>query len=304
MKRLVISVFLFAFCGTSFAQNGPGNLTQVLADLQAQIDALEARIAQNESDIATNRTSIEASEVLIGANAAEIGVNRNSIEASEVVIGINSDDIGVNRTSIEAGEQRANGLEELINTNEGSIVAVESKVVSIESLLINVTRGTDPHTGQDTLQFSGMNVQINNGSGITDSANGVGNLIIGYNEPREQFPGECDLAGEPFCDRRSGSHTFVVGTMNNYTEAGGIVAGSWNERNSFWSSVLGGGNNVASGEGSSVSGGSYGSASGPLSSVQGGSDNVASGLASSVSGGQGKNAAGLECWEGDTTENC
>jgi hypothetical protein len=42
-----------------------------------------------------------------------------------------------------------------------------------------------------TLQFSGINVQVVSGSGITDGAvNGKGNLIVGYNEL-----GRCNVGG-------------------------------------------------------------------------------------------------------------
>src|SRR5258705_97292 len=34
-----------------------------------------------------------------------------------------------------------------------------------------------------TIRFSGVNVQIVNGLGATETVNGVGNLIVGYNEP-------------------------------------------------------------------------------------------------------------------------
>jgi hypothetical protein len=53
--------------------------------------------------------------------------------------------------------------------------------------------------------ISGANLRIVNGLGSTDTTNGVGNLIVGYNEPR-QF----DLP-----DIRTGSHNVVVGQEHN-----------------------------------------------------------------------------------------
>jgi len=49
-----------------------------------------------------------------------------------------------------------------------------------ERILVGVNR-----TGRD-IYFNGTNVHITDGSGTTDGkVNGLGNLIIGYNEPGE-----------------------------------------------------------------------------------------------------------------------
>src|SRR5512139_2533371 len=57
---------------------------------------------------------------------------------------------------------------------------LEMRIAQLEALLANVTRGTVQ--GQDTIRFSDVNVQIVNGSGVTDGpVNGRGNLIVGYN---------------------------------------------------------------------------------------------------------------------------
>jgi len=52
-------------------------------------------------------------------------------------------------------------------------------VKALEGLLANVFRNGD------TIVFRGLNVQIVNGADSTDGdANGLGNLIVGYNEQR------------------------------------------------------------------------------------------------------------------------
>ncbi|NQT19224.1 MAG: hypothetical protein HQ592_05930, partial [Planctomycetes bacterium] len=57
--------------------------------------------------------------------------------------------------------------------------ALEARIASLEALLAGVSRA-----GSD-ITFSAVNVQIVNGTGSTDGAvNGVGNLIVGYNEER------------------------------------------------------------------------------------------------------------------------
>ena len=171
-----------------------------------------------------------------------------------------------------------------------------------------------------TIRFTGVNVQIVNGLKSTNGnpfnpdsvessqirVNGVGNLIVGYNE-----------LGNPlgFGDNRTGSHNIVFGHGNNYTSFGGIVGpndcsvsgpfasvtgGRQNTASGYWTSVSGGQYNSASGgsskyysyAGGSVSGGYRNTASGYYASVSGGSFNTASEYASSVSGGVSNTASG------------
>ena len=134
-----------------------------------------------------------------------------------------------------------------------------------------------------TIRLSGVNLQIVNGTGTTEGQNGVGNLIVGYNELRIGPDTEND---------RTGSHNVVVGIMNNYQNTGGLIAGALNTISGKWSTVTAGSYNTASGNSSSISGGGYNSATGSVSSVAGGKGGIASGFASLVGGGQGNAANG------------
>jgi hypothetical protein len=118
--------------------------------------------------------------------------------------------------------------------------------------------------GPNEVVITGANLRIVNGLGDTQTTNGLGNLIVGYNESRE-------ILGEP--DVRTGSHNLVVGSFHNFSSFGGTVIGFINE-------IGGGGGPFAS-----VSGGANNTASGPLASVSGGTFNTASGNFASVSGG-------------------
>ena len=69
-----------------------------------------------------------------------------------------------------------------------------------------------------TVRLKGVNLQIVNGMGTTATTNGVGNLIIGYNEADESSPSV------------SGSHNLVIGVGNGYSQYGGMVVGGWNAR--------------------------------------------------------------------------
>jgi hypothetical protein len=142
--------------------------------------------------------------------------------------------------------------------------------------------------------ITGANLRLVNGLGQTgcefggepsppDCPNGLGNLIVGYNEPR---PPEL---GENF---RTGSHNVVVGLGHNFSSFGGLVVGEVNTISGVFASVSGGQQNTASGNHSSVSGGFSNMASGFAASVTGGTRNLASGERSAVSGGEHNTASG------------
>jgi hypothetical protein len=135
-----------------------------------------------------------------------------------------------------------------------------------------------------TIRLTGVNLQIVNGTGKTKLQNRVGNLIVGYNEPRAlPFPAP---------DDRTGSHNIVLGIGNNYQSIGGLIVGVSNAISGEWSTVTGGSYNIASGSNSSISGGSTNSATGEASSVAGGKGGIASGFESFVGGGQSNAANG------------
>jgi hypothetical protein len=156
------------------------------------------------------------------------------------------------------------------------ITTLQEVVGQLQALLQGVTR-----TGNDVM-FNGVNVHVRNGSGSTDSTNGLGNLIVGYNERRNDGT-----------DNRNGSHMLVLGAYQNFASYGGLVGGVWNGVSAPWASVLAGHQNNATGNGSSVSGGMSNTAGGYYSSVTGGQGNNATEYYASVTGGQGNTASGL-----------
>ncbi len=166
----------------------------------------------------------------------------------------------------------------------GDISTLQAASVPNLSTYLRVDE-TDPQ--RPTVWFEAVNVQVVNGLGSTGTPdvpitpNGLGNLIVGYDEVREF--GSTD---------KSGSHNLVVGPQHNYSSYGGLIAGFRNTVSGPNSSVIGGTGGTASGDLSSVSGGRANTASGPESSVSGGSGNNASALFSSVSGGNNNTASG------------
>lgn len=153
--------------------------------------------------------------------------------------------------------------------------------------------------GTNTEMFlSGVNLHVVNGLDQTATTNGLGNLIVGYNETR---------TGTNAVNDRSGSHNIIVGAAHNFTRFGGLVAGLNNAALGDWSCVTGGFANQATGWSASVTGGyanqatnfatsvtggQSNRANGPVSSVIAGYFNVADGGGSSVTGGQSNRADG------------
>jgi hypothetical protein len=191
--------------------------------------------------------------------------------------------------AVEAANPRLERLEQ-------QVPELAARVAALEDLLAHVSRDGDD------LTIAGANLHLVNGLGTTQAANGLGNLIVGYNELRSGT--DC---GDPANDR-SGSHMVVLGSRNNYSAYGGFLSGECNLAGAEFSSVLTGFQNTASGPfatvtagvrsrasglGASVSGGSHQIASGDFASVSGGIQNVASGSSSAVSGGDENQALGL-----------
>ncbi len=180
------------------------------------------------------------------------------------------------------------------------IAALEERIAELESILKGVTRLKDPVTEQPTIRFSGVNVQIVNGLEYTNgidndrdtygTVNGLGNLIVGYNEGRydDNWTTTVDDTND-----RTGSHNIIVGSWNSYSSYGGLVVGKWNTISGRYSSVSGGHNNIASYHSSSVTAGHSNQAIAPYASVSGGILNIANANDSSVSGGVGNTASGF-----------
>lgn len=147
--------------------------------------------------------------------------------------------------------------------------------------------------------FQGVNVHIESGTGATDDfgqLTGLGNLIIGYNEPGTAL--------------RFGSHNLIVGPGHSYESYGGLVAGEANIVRAPSATVSGGTNNLAAGHASiicggdtntisdlgehaSIVGGDNNQVTGAFATAVGGRDNAAGGAYANVIGGSENRASGL-----------
>jgi hypothetical protein len=152
---------------------------------------------------------------------------------------------------------------------------LEQRGAALEAKLVRLTF----EAATNTLVLTGANLQIVNGLSRTDCVdeegepmpncpNGLGNLIMGYNELRRESEGP---------NIRTGSHNVVVGMEQNFSRYGGLVVGRHNEISGDFAAVSGGAGNTASGSFAAVSGGEQNTASGFSAAVSGGSTRAAPG---------------------------
>ncbi len=193
---------------------------------------------------------------------------------------------------LAALDAKVAALQTKVTALETEVAALKSSQVMALNKYLTVTTGDQPRA-----LFSGLNLQLVNGTGQTDTVNGRGNLILGYDLARAdemyfcadgQFTDRepCERAGQTWAtSHKTGSHYLVIGDRNNYAQYGGLVVGAYNTSNGRAATVTGGRENKASGPYASVSGGTGNAARGLYTSVNGGEFNAANGSAASVSGG-------------------
>lgn len=163
---------------------------------------------------------------------------------------------------------------------------LEEKTALLEEstdLLEEKTAAIDVSNDGRELTFSGVNVHIVDRTGSTlcsnDICNGLGNLIIGYDEVDPD-------------SQKIGSHNLIMGSYNSYANAGGIVTGEYNEIYGPYAMITGGYLNIAVGYSAFIATGVQNMATGSESSVLGGRQNTSTGHYSSTLGGYRNSARG------------
>src|SRR5262249_56006823 len=113
----------------------------------------------------------------------------------------------------EGGRSRGGAEEEVEGVREGrgrrlsQAQTLQTQLAAAQRAMAQVSAATacmQTSTATEVI-FTNCNVHIRNGSGNTFTANGLGNLIIGYNENKS-----------PALDR-SGSHNVVIGPYHSYS---------------------------------------------------------------------------------------
>jgi hypothetical protein len=242
--------------------------------VEARLAALESRMTAVEAVNASQASQINAMQATEAAQAAQISTLQGEVATQ-------SSQIATLQTSDSNQNGRLTSLESADYVQDGQITALQNSDGDQNSSLVDLVAKTQFVSVLDgQMYISGTNLHVNNGMGATESSNGLGNLIIGYNELR------------PIANTRTGSHYLILGSMNNYQSYAGIVAGSTNTGSGAYASVVGGFTNRAAGSYSTVSGGKDNRADGFYSGIAGGWGGRTSGDSTMVSGGTGNWAAG------------
>jgi len=171
--------------------------------------------------------------------------------------------------ALNAALARIDALEAENQTLTSKVAAIEGNKALDLGDYVEILDGPEVH-GYTTVRFSGVNLQVVDGTGSTykypgeGEENGLGNLIVGYNLAGGIDMCAVDNVDETVCEgwgavysniHKTGSHNLVVGDYHNYAGTGGVVAGYKNGISSHGTSVLGGTENLASDFYGSVSGG-------------------------------------------------
>lgn len=232
--------------------------------------------------------------VLIGVTAAAVTTSLPGI-ASQVT-SLVTFSAG---TPAKASEVNGNftAVKTAVDDNQAQITALNARIALLESKLTNVTALNDylslqTVNGHPTVRVSAANFQIVNGMNKTDSINGTGNLIVGYDETAGQLVMSDATTFEPINREKTGSHNLVIGAAHSYRGTGGIVSGFGNLIYGSYSAAIGGANNTATSL-SVVLGGYENNAAGEASIISGGRANFTTGRKSVIGGGYNNRASGV-----------
>ncbi len=215
---------------------------------------IESEFAK-KADKKHKHTFSDITSVKIKAKHIDSAITRDTELHSAIKAAIKKQSATLTKALSKPQEKKTGPDPAYVKKLEKRIARMEKTIKKLSNLLQGVSRQ------KNELTFSGINLHVVNGTGKTaGKVNGLGNLIVGYNEPR--------TGGH--VAKHTGSHNVIVGSMHSYSSYGGLVVGSTNTISGKYSAVSGGQWNTASGDNSSVSGGHLSSAKGKYSTVNGG----------------------------------
>ncbi len=210
-------------------------------------------------------------------------------------------------TTLRSILQRITALETAQKATTANLTSLNSSVASLDTKTKYLTTGVD-RNGYPASYFTACNVYIQDGLGSTSGVssdpilandifgggpnsnitipvtNGLGNLIIGYNEHDPN-------ANYQTC---TGSHNLIIGGGNSYSSIGGIIGGVDNYSGAPFSSIFSGWLNQTTGLASSILSGASNTITGTLNAsllggtaaaICGGSLNVVDAVSSTICGG-------------------
>ena len=236
-------------------------LESVKTDVQAtsgRVDTLDEALVSTTTDLASTTADLASTAVQVEeVNGLILATGSRIATLEDTAVSIVADfEEATSEVTDEVADLANNlgALQEVLVIEELQDVDAVNKLISLAPY---ITVNTEMVNGVliPEIIFEGANVHIRSGSGATDDDGevlGLGNLIIGYNEGRENMEDEETI--------RTGSHNLVIGPYHNYESVGGFVAGSYNTVSGAYATVSGGEGNTAVGYAAAVSGESYNTA--------------------------------------------
>ena len=254
---------------------------------------------------AQQKTVSPDSETQIRALRQQVAAMRKQLNAAR-------GDLSAASTTRESLQVQLSALQQQVDAMKRQLDSLRADVGGLRANSVWDLNGYltfEVSNGYPTAVFRGVNVQIVNGMGDTQTVNGTGNLIVGYNRPNTngfvcsmgvtESAAVCLANGGVWAQsHKSGSHNIVGGDFNNYSSWGGLVLGLENALSAPYTAVLGGARNRAEGSFATVVGGAYNTGSGIYSSISAGCDNHATGAFAAVAGGAQRLAPGQNDWVG------
>jgi hypothetical protein len=267
---LLFGLFVASIDGSAQQKTAPPDTDSQMRALRQQVAAMRKQLNAARGDLSAASTTRESLQVQLSALQQQVDAMKRQLDSMRA----------------DVGGLRANSVWDL-----------------------NGYLTFEVSNGYPTAVFRGVNVQIVNGMGDTQTVNGTGNLIVGYNRPNTngfvcsmgvtESAAVCLANGGVWAQsHKGGSHNIVGGDFNNYSSWGGLVLGLENALSAPYTAVLGGGRNRAEGSFASIVGGGYNTASGIYSGVSAGFDNHATGAFAAVAGGAQRTAPGQNDWVG------
>ncbi|HET6383705.1 MAG TPA: hypothetical protein VFJ58_09960 [Armatimonadota bacterium] len=204
----------------------PGNgVEQRLAALEQKLIVLQTQNTTLQGQVTTLQTAL-----------SQETADRKAGDGATLSAAIGHADAG-DAAALSAAEQYASSADSAILSSAQQSINADLGPLQAKTQFISVN-GSE-------MTIAGANLTIVNGLGHTDTTNGLGNLILGYNK----------LDASAFGPSHTGSHNLVIGDDHQYLSYGGLVAGFDNGISAPYACVSGGTYNFATATGASISGG-------------------------------------------------
>lgn len=175
---------------------------QDINSLMGGLPAVEARVAALEAALNSANGTIGQLQADLAAAIAQIGQLQTDLNAE--VSARQAADVALDTAHMSADANLQAQIDVLSAVDVG---ALDNRVSDVEETLTCVTYDV---VAKDLI-FVGCNVHVRDGTGLTQSSSGLGNLIVGYNT---------DTTG---LLSRFGSHNVILGDEQSYTEFGQLL---------------------------------------------------------------------------------